>query len=281
MVEVHALQTGTVAVKTRQPKGIGHGTIRRINTLLDRAWTQPLPIFAYLIVHPEGLILVDTGETARATARGYFPAWHPYFRLGVREWVERDQEIDRQIERLGYRTSDVRHVVMTHMHTDHAGGIYHFPEATFWLTDAENKASLGFAGQVSGYLPQHRPEWFKPRSVVYVPEAAGSFPARYTLTSRGDVHLVPTPGHTVGHQSVVVQADGLTYFIAGDVSYTEALMQQGVVDGVAPDENAARQTLTRVGQFIRENPTVYLPAHDPDVPRRLGEKRTTTYSANA
>ena len=56
------------------------------------------------------------------------------------------------------------------------------------------------------------------------------------LTSRGDVFVVPTPGHTPGHVSVVVEGE-VSVFIAGDTSYTEDLLRAGVVDGVSPDEN--------------------------------------------
>ncbi len=69
-MRIHAIQIGTVAVKTRQRAGVGHGLRRRIFTLTDAAWTEPLPIYAWLIEHPEGLIVVDTGETARATEPG-------------------------------------------------------------------------------------------------------------------------------------------------------------------------------------------------------------------
>ena len=95
-MKVHAIETGTVAVKTRQVEGVGRGMRRRVTTLLDRTWTEPLPILAFAIEHPEGVIVVDTGESARASEPGYFPRWHPYFRLGLRIWVEPEQEIGQQ-----------------------------------------------------------------------------------------------------------------------------------------------------------------------------------------
>ncbi len=63
-MRIHAIQTGTVAVKARQREGTGRGPLRLLNTLRDEHWTKPLPILAWLIEHPEGLIVVDTGETA-------------------------------------------------------------------------------------------------------------------------------------------------------------------------------------------------------------------------
>ena len=72
-MRIHAIQTGTVAITQSWRRGKGHGLIRRLNTLLDRRWTEPLPIYAWVVEHPEGVIVVDTGETARATQPGYFP----------------------------------------------------------------------------------------------------------------------------------------------------------------------------------------------------------------
>ena len=72
-MRIHAIQTGTVAIKTRQLSGRGRGALRPYITLLDSTWTEPLPIYAWVIEHPEGLIVVDTGETARVAEPGYFP----------------------------------------------------------------------------------------------------------------------------------------------------------------------------------------------------------------
>ncbi|MGI9098485.1 MAG: MBL fold metallo-hydrolase [Solirubrobacteraceae bacterium] len=109
-MKIHAIQTGTVAIKTRQVEGVGHGSRRRLNMFLDRDWTDPLPIYAFAIEHPEGVIVVDTGETARACEASYFPSWHPYFRYGVREWVAPEEEIGPRLQRLGIAPGDVRWV---------------------------------------------------------------------------------------------------------------------------------------------------------------------------
>ena len=73
-MKIHAIQTGTVAVTTAWREGVGHGRRRLLHAFLDREWTEPLPIYAFAIEHPEGVIVVDTGEEARASQQGYFPA---------------------------------------------------------------------------------------------------------------------------------------------------------------------------------------------------------------
>ena len=102
-MKIHAIQTGTVAITTKWREGAGHGRLRLVNTLLDRRWTEPLPIYAFAIEHPEGVIVVDTGETARTSEPGYFPRWQPFFRFAVREHVRPEQEIGPQLKQLGIR----------------------------------------------------------------------------------------------------------------------------------------------------------------------------------
>jgi N-acyl homoserine lactone hydrolase len=142
-MKIHAIETGKVAVHERQREGSGPGPLRLVNTLLDRRWTDRLPIYSWAIEHPEGLIVVDTGETARVAESGYFPRWHPYFRFGVREWVEANEEAGPSLRRLGLDPSDVRWVVMTHLHTDHAGGLGHFPDSEILVSRVELKKASG------------------------------------------------------------------------------------------------------------------------------------------
>jgi len=277
-MRIHAIQTGTVAVKERQVQGKGRGGIAVLNTLLDRHWTQSLPIYAWVIEHPEGIIVVDTGETAQASTPGYFPRWHPYYRLGVKAWVTPDQEIGPRMQALGIPASEVRWVVMTHLHTDHAGGLHHFPQAEILVSRKEYEAACGFMGKLRGYLPHRWPAWFAPRLIDFADGPVGPFPTSDSLTQAGDVHLVPTPGHSAGHLSVIVEDGGLSFFLAGDTSYTQELMHHQAIDGVTRDWRAARATLARTLQYVEDVPTVYLPSHDPESARRLLQRQIAAFA---
>jgi N-acyl homoserine lactone hydrolase len=272
-VKIHAIQTGTVALTTAWREGVGHGRRRLVHAILDREWTEPLPIYAFAIEHPEGVIVVDTGEDARASQRSYFARWHPGLRA-FREWVEPEQEIGPQLARLGIQPGDVRWVVLTHLHTDHAGGLHHFPDTEMLVTPTELEYGSGLRGRLRGYVAnKHWPAWFRPTMVELEPEPLRPFPRSLRLTEAGDVTLVPLPGHTPGQIGVLVDEGDHSVLLAGDSAYTQDLMLRGKVDGVGADEQAARLTHERIRAFAAATPTVYLVAHDPESGARLRERR--------
>jgi glyoxylase-like metal-dependent hydrolase (beta-lactamase superfamily II) len=219
------------------------------------------------------VIVVDTGESARASRPGYFPRWHPGVRA-FREWVEPEQEIGPKLEQLGIRGRDVRWVVMTHLHTDHAGGLHHFPDTEVLVTRAELEFASGRRGRLRGYVAnRHWPAWFDPTLVELAPKPYGPFPQSRRLTEVGDVTLVPVPGHTPGQIGVLVEEGKHTVFLAGDSSYTQDLMLRGQADGVGADDQLERLTHERIRAYAAANPTVYLVAHDPETGVRLAERR--------
>ena len=60
-MKLHAIQTGSVRIKTAQVEGRGRGLRRRLSVITGRHWTPWLPTYAWVIDHPEGAIVVDTG----------------------------------------------------------------------------------------------------------------------------------------------------------------------------------------------------------------------------
>jgi glyoxylase-like metal-dependent hydrolase (beta-lactamase superfamily II) len=222
-----------------------------------------------VIEHPEGVIVVDTGESSKAATTDYFPRWHPYFRGSVRMQVNPEDEIGFKLTALGIRASDVRTVVLTHFHTDHAGGLYHFPASQILVSANDQKLASGPLGKALGYLPQHWPAWFAPTSIEFRPDPVGAFASSFPVTRAGDVLIVPTPGHTPGHVSVIVRTDEANYFLAGDTSYTQQLLLERKADGVAPRPRVVLDTIERILRFARDTPTVYLPSHDPECAKRI------------
>ncbi len=135
-MKIHAIQTGSVRIKTAQVEGQGHGLSRRLAIFADRDWTDWLPTYAWVIDHPEGIIVVDTGQGAHLLESD--KSLHPYIRWEVAFRIEREQEIGPQLRALGIGPRDVKRVVLTHLHMDHDGGLAHFP-------NTEGECSAGYA----------------------------------------------------------------------------------------------------------------------------------------
>jgi N-acyl homoserine lactone hydrolase len=272
-MKIHAIQTGSVRIKTAQVEGHGHGAQRMLAIFRDRTWTDWLPTYAWVIDHPEGVIVVDTGQGAHLLESGR--SLHPYMRWEVAFRLEREQEIGPQLRALGIGPRDVTRVVLTHLHADHDGGLAHFPGTEILVARGELRAASGWRGRMRGYLPHRWPSWFDPMPLDLAPEPVGPFAASRRLTRAGDVMVVATPGHTADHVSVVVQDAETTYFLAGDTSYDERRMLAGAIDGVSPNDGIAHATLEAIRQFSTTRPTVYLPTHDPESAARLADRRVT------
>ena len=272
MLKIHPIRTGFVQVREPQREARSKGVLAKVSDMLfDEQWTEWLPIYAWLIEHEEGLILVDTGETARVHERGYHPAWHPFYRRASRFSVHPDEEIGPQLRALGIAPRDVRQVVLTHLHTDHAGGLGHLTHSKCWVSHGEWQRALGLGGRLQGYLPHRWPKWWQPDFIHFENFALGPFEHSMPLTRRGDVRIVPTPGHTPHHVSVIVTGS-LSFFLAGDTSYNQELLIQRKVDGVSPDEDISRATMERILQLAKERPLVYLPSHDLNAAERLQQE---------
>lgn len=270
-MKIHAIQTGAVRIKQSQVRGRGRGLRRRARIFFDRHWTDWLPTYAWVIDHPEGIIVVDTGQGRHVLDSG--TSLHPYLRWEVMFRIERDQEIGPQLRTLGLRARDVRRVVLTHLHIDHDGGLAHFPDNDILVSRHELQKARGWMGRLRGYLPNRWPTWFNPIALDLAAEPFGPFATSKRLTADGDVIVVATPGHTTGHISVIVVDGGITYIIAGDASYTEALMLDGQIDGVSADDETAAATLDAIKRHAEERSTVYLPTHDPESAERLSARR--------
>jgi len=275
-MRIHAITTGRVRIKQAQIEGRGHGLMRQLRPILSPEWSDWLPVHAFAIEHPEGVIVVDTGANAGLKS---LPRWHPYFQFSVQFDIEPEQELGPQLRSLGIAAHDVKTVVLTHLHIDHDGGVGHFYSSRFVANANEIARASGLRGAILGYLPNRWPEWFTPETLQWQQKPLGPFRRHALITKAADVIAVSTPGHTPDHVSVLVRDGDAHIMIAGDASYREATMLSGTIDGVSPDEAVARTTLGSIRSFCARRPTIYLPAHDPETARRLDERRTTRTSS--
>jgi N-acyl homoserine lactone hydrolase len=268
MVRIHSIQTGRVRVREAQRARRRNGVGGMADMLFDPTWTAWLPILCWLIENEEGLILVDTGETARVLEPSYHPSWHPFYRRAVQFDIHPEEEIGPQLRRLGFSSRDVKQVVLTHLHTDHAGGLHHLTGAKFWVAQREWRRAQGLSGRVQGYLPHRWPRWWQPEFIRFEDQPMGPFDRSMAITRLGDVRIVPTPGHTPDHVSVLVEGTP-SFFLAGDTSYSQELLQARRIDGVSPSPAVSLKTTERILALASQRELIYLPSHDIEAERRL------------
>jgi N-acyl homoserine lactone hydrolase len=211
-IGVRCLSTGAVREKRAR---------RGVRRYLPGGWAaHTMPVNVFLIEHPAGLCLFDAGQSARAAEPGYLPRWHPFLRLARFE-LSSAQEAGAQLRALGHEPTDVRWVVLSHLHTDHAGGLDPFANSEILVTRTEWDKFRGVAGRIRGYLPQHWPAGAEPTLVDLDGPALGPFAATHDLTGDGSLILVALPGHTEGHIGLLVQDGGdRGYLIAGDAAHS-------------------------------------------------------------
>lgn len=267
-MKVHAIRTGSVKIKQAQVESQHPGAFGVVDVLLDKQWTDWLPTYAWAIEHRDGVIVVDTGQSTYLLEE-VRRSLHPYIRSCALFEMAPELEIGPQLKAIGIGPADVTQVVLTHMHIDHDAGLSAFPKSRVRVAPGEIASARGLRGMITGHLPGRWPSWFDPGALELSDGPYGPFKASRRLVEDGSITAVATPGHTANHISVVVEDGDLTVFLAGDTSYSEALMLAGKVDGVSPDAARSAQTLSNIRRFAAERPLIYLPTHDPEAARRL------------
>lgn len=272
-IGVHILQTGTIRIRPshRFQPADRPVWMRRLRVLLDRRWTEPLPINTYLVEHPEGLVLFDTGESPRASHPGFFPRWQPFFHVAVDIQVGPNEGIGARLAARGIDPGrDLAAVVLSHLHHDHGDGLPDLGGAPIYVSGAHWEAfRRPIPATLEGAVPQHWPPGFAPKILTPTGPAIGPWPYTYPVTRDGKILAVDTPGHVPGHLSLLVYGAETTWLLGGDVTYDQALLDAELTDGVNDDPHLAIDSLRKIKAFARLNDVVLLPAHDPRAAERL------------
>ncbi|KAK1474357.1 monooxygenase [Colletotrichum tamarilloi] len=257
-------------------------TLRRFRCIANRQWTEPLPIGVFLIAHPGGPILFDTGESPCFNDPGYLPYLSPTKMFSSVD-IKPEDGIVQQLQRLGVEPSDLQAIVLSHLHGDHAGGLKALktaaPDVPVFVSK-EHWAAFGnspMTATLAGCVPQHWPEGFQPTLVDFSAGAVGPWETSGRVTADGKVVAVHTPGHVPGHISLVVYGDNedgttSTYCLLGDASYGIDLLDKEEPDGINDDPMSALDSLRKIKAFAKQSDVVVLPSHDPDTPRLLKER---------
>jgi glyoxylase-like metal-dependent hydrolase (beta-lactamase superfamily II) len=257
-MKIHALSTGTVRLK-RAFLHARKGPRRQIDLFLPGPWSGPVPIHCWAIEHAGKLTLVDTGETA-----GVHDI--PFARFDVTP----EQELPGVLAAAGLSIDDVDSAVVTHLHGDHMDGAVHLRcPVLVHRPDLEYARTFG-ARFFQRLFRQPVPESVAFQPVELAGGAFGAFEQSLPLTDDGRIVAVTTPGHTVGHISVVcIDDEGRHVLLAGDTTDTLEQLQARRPDAVSPKPAVAVATMERIIEHGRRHPTVYLPSHDVETVTRL------------
>jgi glyoxylase-like metal-dependent hydrolase (beta-lactamase superfamily II) len=260
-MRIHALSTGTVRLK-RAFLFARAGWRRQVDLLLPGPWSEPMPIHCWAIEHAGSLVLVDTGETANARDI-------PFAHFAVAP----GDELPQALAAAGLDLADVSTVVLTHMHGDHMDGAVHF-NGPVLVAERE----LEFSRTRAARLAQKLLRQPVPSRVQFSPLTLdggrfGAFAHSRLLSEDGRIIVVDTPGHTPGHVSVVcIDDEGRHVLIAGDATDSIEQLHALRPDAIGPKPAISVATMQSILAHAREQPTVYLPSHDPESAARLEAK---------
>jgi N-acyl homoserine lactone hydrolase len=217
----------------------------------DCGGTMQLPYFFYLIRHPEGDVLFDSGAHPALMS-------DPRQRLG--EAADRSgivmapgDDVAGRLGTLGVEAGDVGHVVQSHLHYDHCGGLEFLPGATVYVQQGE----LAFA-----YWPPVYQRGAFARQDFDAVRNWKQLRGEYDVFNDGRLLIFPTPGHTPGHQSLLVRLDGRAYILTGDAVYDQEKMRQRRLPGCLWSPDAVIESWERIEEMQRRHDATLIVAHD-------------------
>ena len=195
----------------------------------------------YLIDLGDEMILVDTG----------LPAGTPEEAPDENSFAFTGKDICGYMEALaalGYKPEQVTKILLTHKHSDHSGELKSFPNAKIYV-NADEVSAAELQG-VSNIVP-----------VSFNDGAYYNFPESQKISD--GVYYVKAKGHTNGNSIIIAENNGLFYMLHGDITYVDEALYENKLSVVFEDLAAARETLDRVREFVRNHPTVYCGTHTP------------------
>ena len=233
------------------------GTERVTWGLLDAEHPTPdaavdIPHFRYVITHPSGVVMYDTGGDPTMQFEAYKRVPAEY----LKEYdltLGRDEVLDAQLAAIGLSPHDVSDVALSHLHWDHAGCLGLLTRARLHLQKAEYTwAMMPCTAHRVGYIPDdyvHATLW-------------NLVDGDFDLYGDGAIVAVSTPGHTPGHQSLIVRLSGRTVLITGDAAYDRDMMRSGKYSNFYWDYESLVNSRNRLLNLLEEYSAELVVTHD-------------------
>lgn len=270
-IKIHILHCGRVCVSPYLPFGGEHCSMIKASGLTtrkkERMW---LPVSAYLIEHPKGKILVDTGWHREISPNGIYDRKAqikhmslPLYMVNQGELAE-GKAVSEQLKELGIEAQDLDYVLLTHLDCDHASGIQQVGEAKQILVSSEeNVCTQKYKLRYSSSMWKH----VKLTEFAFKDTGIGPFGKSYDLFGDGSVQLVSIPGHSEGLYAVLITNEmGQYALLYSDGGYAAKSWQRLICSGIATDREKQRKSLAWIAKMSGdENCVESIANHDPDV----------------
>jgi glyoxylase-like metal-dependent hydrolase (beta-lactamase superfamily II) len=234
---------------------------------VDASTFMRIPVPVFLVEHPgAGHLLIDTGlhpSVAVDPKQNFGRLLGMTAARGLK--MNAEEAAPAQLRARGLDATDIRFVLITHMHLDHASAISEFPDATFVLSKQEWDA-LAEGKVTDGYVKHQYDFGFDYRTFDFDSTGTESFVAfgrSFDLFGDGSVHAVFTPGHTHGHTSYVLRLRDREVLVAGDAIYTMRTLEESALPYKMADEHHFRRSLKEIQHYRDRTPgALIIPGHD-------------------
>ncbi|MEL6537132.1 MAG: N-acyl homoserine lactonase family protein [Bacteroidota bacterium] len=267
-VKVHGIQTGRLAIKRAALTAKRPGPLSTLRSFADKEFGDWLPVWAWLVEHPTGRYLIDTGLTTDVLQKGFFRSVDRfsryYFEKQMRFDISPSEEIDAQLASLGLGGDAIDRIFLTHLHIDHSAGLKHFPNTSLVVNQREWDTMDGsFPGLLPTGLQVEKIPLEKPFK---------NFERSAILTADESFMMVETPGHTRGHSSVFLRLDEGQYLVfAGDIAYNQRRLEGKVFSATIQNAKRNARSCEQMLAFAKDHRLLLLPSHDPENGARLGQ----------
>lgn len=216
---------------------------------------QPVfnPYFIYVINHPNGNVLFDSAVHPEVIR-------DPHSRIGAAAdafplVITAEDWLVPRLATIGMKPSDISYVVQSHLHFDHCGGLE-------WLTHAKvyvQREELAFA--------RHPPRY---QASVYVKQDFDlpinwiELDGEHDIFGDGLLRIIPTPGHTKGHQSLLVKLKSRPVFLLGDAAYLLSKLRERRLPGLLWSPDVMMETWDMIEEIEKSTNALLVTTHELD-----------------
>ena len=202
----------------------------------DATEVRELFVPCYLISHEQGLMIWDFGLPLEIAGAGKID-------LSPGTTMQYKTSLLQQMKKLNISADDIDYIAPSHMHFDHVGAISAFPKATLLIAQQEYTAAFENAEQTSFYDPSLYTDTANNKRVLLTDD--------YDVFGDGSVMIIPAPGHTPGHQVLLVRlANTGPVLLSGDLYHFEASRQLHAIPEFNSDPAQTRKSMAKVEALI-------------------------------